>query len=254
MNKKTTAVYFSATGTNKRNVSAIAEALDPNFRTLDVTMIDSIKEEQHFSADEIVVIGAPVYGGRIFEGAAERFRLLHGDGTACVVTVTYGNRHYDDALIELADLMTEQGFRAAAAAALVGEHTYGDIQKGRPDANDLTEARAFAERVLEKITAGDVSVPDIPGNHPYKEGGSGGRFRPDTADTCVGCGKCVTDCPQQAIAEDFKSIDDAKCIACFRCIKTCPAGAKCMTDPAYAVFAEDFTKKLSARRENEWFL
>lgn len=251
---KTTAVYFSATGTNKKSVSAMAEVFDANYSTLDLTMIDSAKEESHFSAEEMVVIGAPVYSGRIYEGAADRFRSLHGDGTICVVTATYGNRHYDDALVELADLMTEQGFKVVAAAALIGEHTYGDIQKGRPDENDLAEDRQFAEDVLKKIASGDLSAPEIPGNRPYKEGGTGGGFRPDTAETCVSCGKCARNCPQQAIADDYRTIDDAKCIACFRCIKSCPVGAKCMTNPAYHAFAEDFTQKLAARRENEWFL
>ena len=58
----------------------------------------------------------------------------------------------------------------------------------------------------------------------------------------------------QAIGEDCAAIDGEKCIACFRCIRRCPAGAKNMDVPAYREFAENFTQKLSARRENEYFL
>mgnify|MGYP002799423549 CR=1 FL=1 len=118
-----------------------------------------------------------------------------------MITVTYGNRHYDDALIELFDLVREQGFRPLAAAALVGQHTYGHIQVGR-----------------------------------------------------TGCGLCVRECPEGAIGEDCRTIDPEACISCFRCIRICPTGAKNMDVPAYQEFAEEFSRKLSQPRKNEYFL
>lgn len=46
---------------------------------------------------------------------------------------------------------------------------------------------------------------------------------------CVGCGRCVKACPQQALSlgeEDHKShVDVAKCIGCFECITVCPVKA-----------------------------
>jgi hypothetical protein len=60
--------------------------------------------------------------------------------------VTYGNRHYDDALLELADMAEAQGFAVKGAAALVGRHTFGQIQSDRPDSNDLDADKDVARR------------------------------------------------------------------------------------------------------------
>jgi ferredoxin len=94
----------------------------------------------------------------------------------------------------------------------------------------------------------------IKGNHLYKEGGKGGIFHPLTVDTCIQCGLCVKNCPTGAIDSDCSTIDSGRCISCFRCIRRCPVQAKNMNDSSYMAFAEDFSKKLATRRENEYFL
>ncbi len=45
--------------------------------------------------------------------------------------------------------------------------------------------------------------------------------------TCIGCGKCVRNCPQQALSlKDKKShVDITRCIGCFECITVCPTKA-----------------------------
>ena len=94
---------------------------------------------------------------------------------------------------------------------------------------------------------------EIPGNRPYKDGGSGGSFRPLTSVACVKCGLCVKQCPMQAIGDDCTTISDA-CISCFRCIRQCPKQAKNMETQEYQAFARMFTEKLKNRRENQYFL
>jgi Fe-S-cluster-containing hydrogenase component 2 len=44
---------------------------------------------------------------------------------------------------------------------------------------------------------------------------------------CIGCKKCLSVCPQNAITiEDGKAvIDKQKCIGCGRCLRVCPASA-----------------------------
>ena len=146
------AIYFSPTDTSRKGAEAIAKALgDGEFLSIDVTRFDAEPERTEFGPEDAVVFGAPVYGGRLYRGCRERFRRFRGNGTPCIVTVTYGNRDYDDALLELFDLAREQGFVPAAAAALVGQHTYGSIQVGRPDASDLAQDREFAEKAAAGV-------------------------------------------------------------------------------------------------------
>ena len=153
---------FSPTGTSLRGAWAMASALG-EAHLLDVTT--SPAPQQVFTPQDLVVFGAPVYGGRVFQGALERLSPLRGQDTPCIVTVTYGNRDFDDALLELTRFCQERGFLPFAGAALVGEHTYGSIALGRPNAEDLLQDRAFALEAWEDFQAGWESFSP-PGNFP----------------------------------------------------------------------------------------
>lgn len=250
-NQPVTAIYFSPTDTSRRGACAIARVLNGSYNEIDLTCKAS---PASFTSNEIVVFGAPVYGGRLFKGFVERLDGIKGENTPCIVTVTYGNRHYDDALLEFCDLAAARGFIPVAAAALIGQHTYGSIQVGRPNDNDLAEDAAFAKKAADKLKKGDYSTPSVPGNRPYREGGNGGKFFPLTNDSCTDCGLCAAECPMQAISPDHRTVLSDKCIACFRCIRHCPVGAKHMDVPAYNEFAAMFTEKLKTPRPNEYFL
>ena len=113
----------------------------------------------------------------MFQGALERLSPLRGQDTPCIVTVTYGNRDFDDALLELTRFCQERGFLPFAGAALVGEHTYGSIALGRPDAEDLLQDRAFALEAWEDFQAG-VGELLAPGELPLQRGWQGRQLYP----------------------------------------------------------------------------
>ncbi len=254
---KITAIYFSPTGTSKRGCVAIANALKAGAGQIDVTIGKEI-HKQEFTNDEVVIFGAPVYGGRVFKGLEKRLKQIKGNKTPCVITVTYGNRDYDDALLELADIASAQGFIPIAGAALIGEHTFGRIQVGRPNVNDIDEDITFAKNILKKLQTGDSNYLQLPGNRPYIYGAEGMKpvgFIPNTNENCTSCGLCAEQCPEGAIdSEDYSKIDANKCISCFRCIRSCPVNAKNMETAAYKNFAENFSKKMANPRENQFFL
>ncbi len=126
MVKQVHAVFFSPTGNTRKSVEAMAGALAENFEVHDVTL-NAPAEEKIFGRDDVVIFGAPVYGGRIPAVARERLTKFRGEGTRCLTVVTFGNRDFDDALLELADLSKGQGFVVTGGAAVVGRHTYGSI-------------------------------------------------------------------------------------------------------------------------------
>lgn len=46
------------------------------------------------------------------------------------------------------------------------------------------------------------------------------------AEKCIGCGDCVSACPEQAIDLNFEGkIHRDKCTQCFKCVDVCPSGA-----------------------------
>ncbi|WP_428055973.1 hypothetical protein [Candidatus Avelusimicrobium alvi] len=88
---------------------------------------------------------APVYGGRIPAAAKERFLQLKGTQTPAVLLAVFGNRDYDDALLEMCDLALAGGLVPAACAAPVAEHSImHSVAAGRPDAADREKLAAFA--------------------------------------------------------------------------------------------------------------
>ena len=249
---KVTAIYFSATGNTEKSLKALAEGAASalgaeGFEGVDVTC-EPAPAPREFGPDDFVLFGMPVYAGRLPLAVKDRITGFTGRGTACLVAVSYGNRHYEDALLELADMARAQGFEVKGGATLIGRHTYGEIQVTRPDEDDLAACRSFAAQVALRKSA----PLSLPGNRPYRDGLLRGRFHPLTDESCVECGLCVRNCPMQAIGEDCRSIGEA-CISCFRCIRNCPVGAKNMDVPAYRDFAAMFSEKLQDRRENEFF-
>ncbi len=252
------AIYFSPTGTSKKGVLAVTSQFDRNAQELDLTVCNQLPETIDFESNDLVVFGAPVYSGHVYHSIRQRFSRLHGKNTPCIITVTYGNRHYDDALIEMTDLAVDLGFLPFAAAALIGQHTFGHVQIGRPNEQDLEEDREFARQAAAKLQSAIPAQVEVKGKRPYKtlEPGKGrGSFRPRTNDQCIQCGLCARNCPEQAICyDDFCTIDDTLCISCFRCIQHCPVHAKNMNTPQYTAFSTAITALLALRRENEYFL
>ena len=69
---------------------------------------------------ELCVIAVPVYGGRVAATALQRLQRLKGNGSSAILVVVYGNRDYEDALLELRDTTVQLGFVPLTAGAFIG--------------------------------------------------------------------------------------------------------------------------------------
>lgn len=272
--KKVWAVYFSATGTTRRVAEAIAdtmaEKLGADRGIYDFTLPEARKEALRFRKDELVVFGTPIYAGRVPNVLLKYLETIEGNGAAAVPVVLYGNRNYDDGLIELRDILEKGGLHTVAAAAFIGEHSFSYIlAKGRPDVKDLAAACEFAGKAAEKLrdTADlerlePIPVKGIPEPYRgyYQPRDRGGnpvdirKVKPLTKDSCNRCMICADVCPMGSISHDNVKEFVGICIKCGACIKKCPIQAKYYEDEAFLYHQHELEEGLTRRAEPEWFL
>lgn len=258
-------VYFSPTRTTKRVLEGIVRGIQANaVEHLDLTPPKARTRPVEEIRGQLTLIGAPVYGGRIPPDAAQRLRGLKGRDAPAVVVVVYGNRAYEDALLELRDLAGEAGFVPVAGGAFLGEHSFSNdvtpIAEGRPDENDLRAAADFGRAIREKLrgirSLDEMPPLHVPGNYPYQEIGRSQGISPVTRnDLCTRCETCVSVCPTAAIAlRDTVVTDASACILCCACVKNCPTGARAMEHPRVLRSARWLSANCSERKEPELHL
>lgn len=248
-------IVFSPTGGTKKVADCLTGALEGDVTTVDLTDSKQDLNTVWLTKEDAAVISVPSYGGRVPAVAAERLGVVHGNGARAILVCVYGNRAYEDTLVELEDAAKQAGFRVIAAVAAIVEHSIArQFAAGRPDAQDIAQLSDFARQIQHKLSEADASEPAIPGNRPYKKAG-GVSMVPKATKECTNCGACAAACPVQAIdKENPKKVDEKACISCMRCIAVCPHGAR-KVNPVMLSAASLMLKKVcSERKECELFL
>lgn len=250
-------VFFSPTHTSAKIARAIGEGIGMERRMeTDLTLDGSGTPIEIKNA--LVIIAVPVYAGRVAPVALQRLQRLKGEHAPAILVAVYGNRDYEDALVELRDEAIKLGFTPLSAGAFIGEHSYSrpsmPIAEGRPDENDLQAARLFGKNSLNKMKEQNATTGFfIKGNTPYRHVGPSTPAAPVCTENCFACGECIEVCPTHAIRlnnENEIETDKMQCIKCCACVKECPNGARVFDTPYTPMLHE----KCATRREPELFL
>ncbi len=258
-------IYFSPTGTTRKILESIAQGITiGNVEYINLTFPADAHHTIPAFSDELVIIGAPVYGGRLPVEAIKRLQQLKANRALAVPVVVYGNRDFEDSLLELKNLVIELGFLPVAGGAFIGEHSFATkdlpIANGRPDSLDIKKAMEFGARIKEKVArlqSFDRQIPlNIPGRFPYEGGARPMTIAPLTnEDTCTICGTCATVCPTAAIAINGRvttKID--RCIRCCACIKSCPTDSRYWDDAMMKKITTWLNENCAQRKEPQIFL
>lgn len=272
--KRVWAVYFSATDTTKKVVTAIADEtaarLGAERMEYDFTLPAMRQEGFQAQKEDLVIFGTPVYAGRVPNVLLKYLATIQGNGALVVPVVLFGNRNFDDGLIELRDILENTGFHTVAAAAFVGEHSFSyTLAAGRPDAEDMEKAGMFAVQVSEKVKG--ISENAIPEKievegvlQPYRgyyqprdrKGVSIDirKVKPLTSDVCTDCKLCADVCPMGSISRENVREFTGICIKCGACIKKCPEHAKYYEDEGYLYHKTELEEGYARRAAVSLFL
>ncbi len=248
MNNWITAVFSPTGGTSK-----IATAIAGGRMGARIDLCSPVEPQEIPTGAPLLAV-VPVYGGRIPAIAAQRLLALQGSGNPAIAVVVYGNRAYEDALLELKNVLTEAGHQVIAAAAFIAEHSISrSIATGRPDAADLAQCVQFGADVEARLS-GEPSTVEVPGNAEYRPLPQM-PVTPMVTEACGACGMCARKCPTGAIPlQNPRSTDAAKCILCMRCVAICPRKARILPPPAQAAFDAKLAAIASEPRQPELYL
>ena len=146
-------IVFSPTGGTRKVADIVANELGDEVNVVDLA--DAGFDAAKCAIGELSVVAMPSFGGRAPQVAVERFgELVAPAGAKCVLVCVYGNRAYEDALVEMQDAAANCGFEVVAAVAAVAEHSImHQFATGRPDESDRAALIESAHRISAKLDA-----------------------------------------------------------------------------------------------------
>lgn len=248
---KISKIYFSPSGTTEKIVNEVAKNFNMNRENYDLLSFNEKKEFEN----ELVIIGIPVFNGRIPKLACERLSKMKGHDTKAIVILNYGNIDYGDALLELTELLKENNFKIVGVATTVSQHShFSELGHNRPDSTDLKKINEFSQKVIEKLENNSEKEIFVNGYKPYAEYTKPIFSVNCDEEACTECMDCVYTCPEEAISEltpTKTNLDD--CTRCSTCISVCSENARSFGGADYYQEMESALMNNLERNEPEFY-
>lgn len=268
--KRLFVAYFSPTGNTKNTIDIIAkeisEKLNLEINEIDFTLLKNREIPHNFSEDDLLIFATPTYAGRIPNKIMPYIKdNFLGNNTPSILISTFGNRSFDDCLMEAKLIFEGNNFKVISGAGIVNTHVFSDkLALDRPNEEDIYKIKEFANMSLDKILNDDFSAVEVSGNNPI-----GNYYTPLKADgkpavflkakslvddsLCIKCGKCYYSCPMESIDKDTFETKGI-CIKCQACIKICPKKARYFDDEAFLSHIKMLEENYERKAENQFFI
>ena len=152
-------IIFSPTGGTKKVADFLANELGLDITGIDLS--DSNEDLHKFSLknEDIAIIAVPSYSGRVPSTAAERISRIQANDAKAIIVCVYGNRAYEDTLVELQDIVQQAGFTVISAIVAIAEHSIAHrYATNRPDKDEYEHLRVFAEQIGNKLKRNDFQL------------------------------------------------------------------------------------------------
>lgn len=252
-------VYFSPSGSTKKVADCVSAQFDKEVKSIDL-LREPLKDKVQLGENDLLIVSMPVFSGRIPKVCPDMLKKIYGNNSVAITIAVYGNRDYDDALLEMNDILKENGFKILSSAAIIGQHSiFTNVATNRPDEKDIDVMTNFVGKCKQKINnyknINEIVDINVKGNRPYKPTKSL-KFKPLVNDNCTSCGLCAEVCPVNAIDKDNPKVTNNElCFTCTACISVCPFNARTLElNEGFSDAKEGFYSRCGVRKESDFFI
>jgi ferredoxin/flavodoxin len=244
-------VYCSPAGTTRRVALTIGSALtDHSHSVVSYDLANSIDEAiiyydiKNAPEEHCLFIGSPVYACHAVPVITDFISRLPATAAGWAVPfVTWGGVTSGIALFEMAEKLSQKGYRIAGAAKILAAHSLmwqceHPLGEGHPDEEDESLVAQLIAAVAGQAAAHRSAPVTLSAlnyqPHTMREAmartdlSAARQTLPQKAvdtNACTQCHVCSAVCPVHAITCDPFPAFNQNCIMCYACMRLCPEQA-----------------------------
>lgn len=239
---KVKVIYFSPTGTTKKIIKNVIKGIESKqVEYFDLTKDNRIskKEKIDTTKDDLIILGAQVYGGFLYKEYRNYIKNIDFNNKAVAIVLLYGNAVIMFAKREIVSIVKKNNGNVVGYGEFIGEHSFSTkelpVAINRPNTEDINVAISFGKKIIEELKNNieknkslrlfDRFIGKVADIKPVHTGRRIFTVSKTDYELCDNCGVYIKKCPKACIDNDIIT-DKNACIVCMACVKACHNNAR----------------------------
>ena len=265
---KVKVIYFSPTGTTKRIIKNVIKGIESKeVYYFDLTKENRISKTENIdtSKDDLIILGAPVYGGFLYKEFRNYIKSIDFNNKAVAIVLLYGNATIMFSKREIISIVKKNNGNVVGYGEFIGEHSYSTkelpVAINKPNLEDINMAISFGKAIREELKNNieknkslslfDRFIDKVADIKPVHTGRRIFTIPKTDYELCDNCGLCIKKCPKACIDNNIVT-DKNTCIVCMACVKSCHNNAR--ISKAKNPFIKIGLKKINRNKNESKFI
>lgn len=239
---KVKVIYFSPTGTTKKIIKNVIKGIESKeVDCVDLTEDNRISKIENIDTSKVdlIILGAPVYGGFLYKEFRNYIKNIDFNNKAVAIVLLYGNATIMFSKREIISIVKKNNGNVVGYGEFIGEHSFSTeelpVAINRPNAEDINMAISFGEAIRDELKNNieknknlslfDRFIGKVADIKPVHTGRRIFTIPKTDYELCDNCGVCIKKCPKACI-DNHIITDKNACIVCMACVKACHNNAR----------------------------